>query len=169
MNNRPKLDVAELIGALKAHGVRFVLIGGIAAQIHDLPVPATIDMDITPARDEENLDRLAEVFEELKAGLLTVDDTGTWFPRHPVENWAQYDTLHLVTQHGLLDVVFTPDGTTRGFDDLVSESVEGKFGAISFSMISIEQWIHLKSASGREKDLEHLARYYESQKKKGNI
>lgn len=169
MNSCPKLDVAELIGALNAHGVRFVLIGGIAAQIHDLPVPATIDVDITPARDKENLDRLAEVFEELKAGLLTADDTGTWFPRHPVENWANYDTLHLVTQHGLLDVVFTPDGATRGFDDLVRESVEGKFGAVAFSMISIEQWIHLKSASGRAKDLEHLARYYESQKKKGNI
>jgi hypothetical protein len=91
-----------LIGALNAHGVRFVLIGGIAAQIHDLPVPATIDVDITPARDKENLDRLVEVFEELSAMLLTADDTGTWFPRRPAENWAQYDTLHLVTQHGLV-------------------------------------------------------------------
>lgn len=126
-------------------------------------------MDITPARDEENLDRLAKVFEELKAMLLTADYTGTWFPRHPVETWAQYDTLHLVTKYGLLDVVFTPDGATRGFDDLVSSSVEGKFGSVVFSMISIEQWIHLKSASGRAKDLEHLARYYELLKKKGNI
>ena len=32
-DNRPELNVAELIGALNAHGVRFVLIGGIAAQI----------------------------------------------------------------------------------------------------------------------------------------
>lgn len=166
MDDRPELDVAGLLGVLNACGVQFVLIGGIAAQIHDLPVPATIDVDITPSRDKENLDRLAEVFEELEAGLLTVDETGTWFPRHPVENWAQYDTLHLVTQHGLLDVVFSPDGAARGFDDLVSQSVEGKFGTISFRMISIEQWIHLKSASGRAKDLEHLARYYESQKRK---
>ena len=162
MDNRPELKVAELIGALNSRGVRFVLIGGIAAQIHDLPVPATIDVDITPARNQENLDRLANVFEDLKAMLLTADDAGTWFPRHPVENWAQYDTLHLVTQYGLLDIVFAPDGAIRGFDDLVNECVEGKFNAVTFSMISIEQWIHLKSASGRAKDLEHLARYYES-------
>ncbi|MEO8363980.1 MAG: hypothetical protein ABI570_06335 [Ilumatobacteraceae bacterium] len=164
MDNRPELDVAGLLSALNKYGVRFVLIGGIAAQIHNLPVPATIDVDITPARDEGNLGRLAEVFEELKAGLLTVDDTGAWFPRHPVENWAQYDTLHLVTQYGLLDIVFTPDGAPRGFDDLESESVEGNFGTVAFAMISKEQWIRLKTASGRAKDLEHLARYYESLK-----
>ena len=162
MDYRPELDIAGLLGALSKYGVRFVLIGGIAAQIHSLPVPATIDVDITPARDQKNLNRLAEVFEELKATLLTADDTGAWFPRHPVENWSQYDTLHLITQCGLLDIVFTPDGAPRGYDDLVSESVEGKFGATAFAMISKEQWVRLKSASGRAKDLEHLARYYES-------
>ncbi|MEO5974400.1 MAG: hypothetical protein ABIQ38_04255 [Ilumatobacteraceae bacterium] len=152
-----------MIGALNSRGVQFILIGGIAAQIHGLPVPATIDVDITPARNTENLDRLANAFEDLGAMLLTVDDGGTWFPRHPVENWAQYDTLHLVTKHGLLDIVLAPDGAPRGFDDLVSESVGGNFGAVAFAMISKEQWIRLKSASGRAKDLEHLARYYESQ------
>lgn len=168
MDKRPVLDVAALIGALNAHQVRFVLIGGIAALLHNLPTPATIDVDITPARDQENLNRLAEVFEELQAMLLTANDSGTWFPRHPVENWSQYDTLHLVTQYGLLDIVFAPDGAPRGFDDLVSESVEGNFGAVAFSMISKQQWIYLKSASGRAKDLEHLALYYESQDRQGN-
>lgn len=162
MSNRPELDVGGLVGTLNAHGVRFVLIGGIAAQIHDLPVPATIDIDITPARDQKNLKRLAAVFEELDAKLLTANDSGTWFPRSPVENWSQYDTLHLLTQYGLLDIVFIPDGAPRGFDDLFGECVVGNFGAVAFPMISIAQWIHLKSTAGRAKDLEHLARYYES-------
>jgi hypothetical protein len=72
--------------------VKYVIIGGIAAQLHDLPVPATVDIDVTPARDHENLERLARAFDELKAGLYTAEEAGTWFPRTPVEQWAQYDT-----------------------------------------------------------------------------
>ena len=71
--------------------MRFGVIGGIAAQLHDLAVPATIDIDVTPARDNKNLQRLAKAFDELEAGLATANDAGSWFPRHPVKNWAQYD------------------------------------------------------------------------------
>jgi hypothetical protein len=43
---------------------------------------------VTPARDRANLQRLARAFEEIDAGLYTADDSGTWCPRVPVENWA---------------------------------------------------------------------------------
>ena len=51
----PDLDPAAVVRVLNKHGVRFVVIGGIAAQLHDLPVPATVDIDVTPARDSKNL------------------------------------------------------------------------------------------------------------------
>ena len=73
----PDLDPAGVVRALTSHGVRFVVIGGIAAQLHDLPVPATVDIDVTPSRDAENLERLAQAFEELEAGLFTADEHGT--------------------------------------------------------------------------------------------
>jgi len=104
----PELDIAGVVRLLNAHGVRYVVIGGVAAMVHDLPLPATVDIDVTPSRDSKNLERLAQAFEALEAGWLTADEAGTWFPRHPVESWAQYDTLHLMTKHGLLDIVFTP-------------------------------------------------------------
>ena len=44
---------------LNRHEVRFVVIGGMAAMVRDLPVPATVDIDITPSRDRDNLERLA--------------------------------------------------------------------------------------------------------------
>ena len=50
----------------------------------------------------------------LEAGLLTADEPGTWFPRHPVESWSHYDTLHLMTRYGPVDLVFAPDGAPRG-------------------------------------------------------
>jgi len=116
------LDPAAIVEVLARLRVQFVIIGGISAMIHDLPLPATVDIDVTPSRDAENLEQLAVAFDELRAGLLTADEGGTWFPRHPIENWAQYDTLHLMTIHGPLDIVFAPDGAERGYVDLAGDA-----------------------------------------------
>jgi hypothetical protein len=110
----PELDPGTIVRVLNLHGVRYVVIGGIAAEIHDLPVPATVDIDVTPSRDRTNLERLARAFDELDAGLYTAEEAGTWFPRTPVELWSQYDTLHLMTNAGPIDIVFAPDGGTIG-------------------------------------------------------
>jgi hypothetical protein len=84
----PELDPAAVIRILNRHGVKFVVIGGVAAALHDLPVPATIDIDLTPARTRQNLERLATAFDALEAGLATAEEGGTWFPRVPVEHWG---------------------------------------------------------------------------------
>ncbi len=137
------------------------MIGGIAALIHDLPVPATVDIDLTPARDRKNLESLARSFDDLEAGLNTAEGGGTWFPRIPVENWAHYDTLHLVTRYGPVDIVFAPDGATRGYDDLAGSAERHMLDGEPVLVITPTTWETLKQASGRAKDLEHLDRYYE--------
>jgi hypothetical protein len=156
-----EFDPAAIVRTLNGHGVRFVLIGGVAAQVHDLPVPATVDIDVTPARDDANLHRLAEAFDDLDAGLYTADEGGTWFPRVPVQNWAQYDTLHLMTRFGPVDVVFAPDGAERGFDQLQPMAEPRQVGTEVALVISVSAWEHLKRAAGRQKDLAHLDAYYE--------
>jgi hypothetical protein len=157
------LDIAGIIRCLNARGVRYVIIGGVAALVHDLPLPATVDLDVTPARDAENLSRLADAFDELDAGLLTAEPTGAWFPRHPVEKWSQYDTLHLMTNCGPLDIVFAPEGAPRGFDDLIDSAEQRTVQAADATalVISVATWERLKHATGRAKDLEQLDRFYE--------
>lgn len=59
----PDLDAAAIVRSLNRHGVQFVIIGGIAAQLHDLPIPATVDIDVTPARDHQNLEHLDRFYE----------------------------------------------------------------------------------------------------------
>ena len=54
----------ELIAALSDGGVEFVLIGGLAVGAHGFP-RATKDVDIVPAPDDGNLDRLANVLPRL--------------------------------------------------------------------------------------------------------
>ena len=63
----PDLDIPGVVRALNAHGVRYVVIGGVAALVHNLPLPATVDIDVTPSRDPKNLERLAAAFDALEA------------------------------------------------------------------------------------------------------
>ncbi len=160
-----KLDVEGLLNALVKHSVDFILIGGTAAQILNLPVPSTIDVDISPLRSRKNLQRLSEFFEDVNASLLTAEEDGTWFPRTPIENWAQYSTLHLVTDFGLLDLVFEPAGTRDGYQDLVKGSVLLQVGRTMIRCVTEDQWVELKSSTGRPKDLEHLRQYFSGKKK----
>lgn len=155
------LDPAAIVRVLNRHHVRYVIVGGFAAQLHNLTIPATLDIDLTPARDRENLEHLAMAFDDLEAGLYTADHGGTWFPRFPVEKWAKYDTLHLMTLHGPLDIVFVPDGTTSGYDDLRGDAVQLSIEDQTVLVITPATWEALKQASGRAKDLQHLDQYYE--------
>jgi hypothetical protein len=152
----PQLRLTELITALTRNAVDFVVIGGVAAQLHQLPMPATVDLDITPSRRLENLARLAKVFDEIDAALATAGDYGTWFPRHPISNWAQYDTIHLVTKFGLLDLVFAPEGSDDGFNELIRESQKIQIGKQVVHVISVDTWERLKTATKRDKDIFHL-------------
>ena len=152
----PQLHINELIAALTRNAVEFVVIGGVAAQLHRLPMPATVDLDITPSRSPENLIRLAKVFDEIDAALATAGEYGTWFPRHPISNWAQYDMIHLVTMFGLLDLVFAPEGSEDGFNELIRESQKLQLGKHVVRVISVETWERLKLATKRDKDIFHL-------------
>ena len=70
MTDGPPIDPgrAAIIQALERHRVRYVVIGGAAAQARGW-LETTDDIDVTPERSEENLERLAAVVEELDAGL----------------------------------------------------------------------------------------------------
>ena len=59
-------DVPELIAALAAYNVRYVLVGSVAATLYGVET-APGDLDITPALDRENLLRLGGVLEHLEA------------------------------------------------------------------------------------------------------
>ncbi len=58
--NRRRFDPVHILSRLQAHGVRFVLIGGLAAKAHGSPT-LTVDIDVCYARDRDNLERLAAV------------------------------------------------------------------------------------------------------------
>jgi hypothetical protein len=60
-------DPEAVLAALEQEGVRYVVIGGLAAVLHGSPL-LTQGIDICPAADAENLKRLAKALRNIGAG-----------------------------------------------------------------------------------------------------
>jgi Nucleotidyl transferase of unknown function (DUF2204) len=60
-------DQARLLRALAENGVEFVVVGGVAAQLHGWQ-GATADLDIAVANDGANVDRLNKTLAQVGAG-----------------------------------------------------------------------------------------------------
>lgn len=149
-------DPERLLAVLHRHDVEFVLIGGLAAVVHGSPLPTT-DVDVTPSRDADNLDRLAAALVELDARIRTADPDGVVFPIDGAFLAAQARMLNLTTNAGDLDVAFTPAGFDGGFEQLCAESdpvalVEGVMTRVA----SLHAIIRSKQAANRDKDLRAL-------------
>jgi hypothetical protein len=146
-------DAAAIVAALQKHGVRFVVIGAVAAIAHGSPLP-TEDMDITPDRGDDNLESLAAALLDLKARLRTPRGV-VEFPIEP-ELLAGNTVWTLTTRAGDLDLSFEPTGT-RGYDDLRRQAVELDLGSGTPALVaSLADVIRSKEAANRPKDQAQL-------------
>jgi hypothetical protein len=148
-------DPVEILRTLERHGVRYVLIGAAAARVAGAPV-VTEDVDVTPATDAENLERLAAALRDLEARLRSSSEPGgVAFPVDAAmltgaEIWT------LATSAGYLDICFTPAGT-HGYDDLRREAAPERLGrGLMVTVASLRDVIRSKEAAGRDKDLAQL-------------
>lgn len=145
----------EILRALERHGVRYVLIGGLAATLRGSPYP-TGDVDITPATDRANLGRLAAALRELEARLRVIglDEPIEW----PLDerSFDQGTTWTFATRVGDVDICLRPDGT-RGYPDLQGDATaEQLTETLTVHIASLADVIRSKEAAGRDKDLRVL-------------
>lgn len=143
-------DPERIITTLARHGVRYVLIGAVAARLQGFP-RLTADADITPAQDQENLMRLAQALTELDARIFTeVVPEGLPFDCSPAM-LARADLWNLVTSAGRLDLAFRPSGT-GGYDDLIRTAVPFQIHGVRIEVASLEDIIRSKTAADRPQD-----------------
>lgn len=146
----PELDVAAILGALRRHDVKFVLIGGMAGLIHGSPFP-TEDIDITPERSRDNLARLSDALRELNAKVRAPgSDEGLPFA-HDADSLAGVSIWNLTTAHGDLDISFVPNGTD-GYDDLARDASQTNVFGLTVAVSSLADIIRSKQAANRPKD-----------------
>lgn len=144
--------VVAICRVLARHRVDFLIIGGIAARLHQTGY-ATVDVDICPSRDPSNLERLAMALRQLGARLrVEGDPRGVTFDVH-VDVLKMMTTMTLITDHGPLDLCFAPDGISSGYLTLHQRSVVITIDDTAIPVAALEDVIASKRAAGRPKDI----------------
>jgi hypothetical protein len=138
-----------ILEVLHRHDVELVLIGGFAAAVHGSPIP-TIDVDITPSRERDNIARLSAALTELDAKIRVEGSDPVPFA-HDAESLAASQTWNLTTTYGDLDIAFIPAGT-RGFEDLRRDAIEIELRGTPVLIASLADIVRSKEAAGRDKD-----------------
>jgi hypothetical protein len=151
--SEPQFDPKPLLEALQRHGVDFIVVGAAAAISQGSPLP-TYDLDVTPARDPQNIERIVGALLEIDAKLRTPTEPVT-FPID-AKMLRAGDAWTLETSFGSLDLVFVPAGT-QGYDDLRRDALLVDLGTERPVLVaSIRDVIRMKEASNREKDRAQL-------------
>jgi len=139
----------ELLGVLVEHGVDFILIGGLGATVHGSPY-ATVDVDIVPRRDRNNLKSLSNALRAIDARVYVSADETLRF-EHDGASLADSTVWNLATAFGGLDITYFPAGTT-GYSDLAERSQSIDVGGVVVRVAALEDIIRSKEAANREKD-----------------
>ena len=155
MKETPPFDPVRGLRVLNEEGVRYVVIGGFAGNVRGAPLN-TNDLDICYERSRGNMERLVKALRRLDAKLRTAGvEEDLPFDLH----WRTIEaggSFTFTTSAGEIDVLALPSGTS-GYADL-SVKAEGFELAhdLVVDVVSLDDLMRMKEASGRRKDRNHL-------------
>lgn len=146
------LDVRRAFDALVRHGVRFIVIGGLAARAHGSPL-ITHDMDVFYARDGDNLARLARALEGLHASLRGAPPG---LPNVIDERFLRNGlNFTFSTDAGPLDCLGEPAGI-GAYAEVERNTVEAAVAGVRVLVASVSDLLRMKRAAGRTKDIPYI-------------
>jgi hypothetical protein len=146
------LDLRELFRALAEHGVDYLVIGGVAAQVHGHR-RTTKDLDVTPAPDPENFARLAVALVALDAHPI---ELGASAPTPTAEQLHVAATVPpLTTRHGDLRILNDVPGAAD-YAGMRTRALTTDLDGIAVHIVSVDDLIRMKQTTGRPSDLEDI-------------
>lgn len=148
-----------LTALLEAH-VEFVVIGGLALGAHG-HVRGTKDVDIVPASDRDNLERLAAVLRSLEYEIIGTEEFEREELVHPdVEGLIAGGNWVLSTKYGRLDILqfVEPD---LDYAKLAPEAVSDEVFGVHVRFCGYRHLVAMKERAGRPEDWIDLQRLRE--------
>ncbi len=142
------LEPRPIFEALKRHGVRFVVIGGIAGRLHGSP-RVTGDLDICYPRGAEDLDRLAAALAEIG---VTLRGAPPGLPFRPDARTLRSGlNFTFNTRWGAFDCL--GDASGYSFEVLAPNAEHARFEGVDVLVVSLDDLIRMKRAAGRPQDI----------------
>lgn len=138
-------DPIRILAGMRAHDVRYILVGGLAAAAHGSPIE-TDEVEVVISGDQDNLKHLALVLDDLEAKPRVVTD----------DHHMSFQTVA-----GPLDCAEIPTGVA-GFSDLYARATDLDVGqGVVVRVASLEDLAELKRASGDLSAAAHLASFHQ--------
>jgi len=150
------LDLSSLLQALAHHSVDYVVIGGVAVQVHGHR-RTTMDLDLVPDPAPDNLLRLSAVLKELEARPRYTPAGEVEVAAADLERLALAAVVPpLSTRHGQLHILPQPKGS-RPFGALKEAALVVEIDGVEIAIASLDDLIRMKRAAGRPADLDDIA------------
>jgi hypothetical protein len=146
------LDARRIFEELARHRVDFVLVGGLATQTHG-NTRMTNDVDVIPAPDRQNLQRLARALRALDAQVLNpghedLEIDAAMLPRATI--WQ------LATPHGDIDILHEAPGAAP-YAELRGRALVIALGDVNIAVAGRDDLIRMKLARNRPIDRADVA------------
>lgn len=146
------LDLRELFRALDQHRVDYLVIGGVAAQVHGRR-RTTKDLDVTPAPDPENFERLAAALVALEAHPT---ELGPSAPSPTAEQLRLAPVVPpLTTRHGDLHILNEVPGA-GAYIAMRARALATDLDGIAVLIVGVDDLIRMKLSAGRPSDIEDI-------------
>jgi hypothetical protein len=159
------LDVGGLIETLARHGVEYLVIGGVATQMHGHR-RTTMDLDVAPEPSPENLARLGSALAELEARPQDAGPGKAEILASDPERLAIAAIVPpLMTRYGEIHILKEPKGA-RAFGEMRERALVVEIDGAEVAIVSLDDLIRMKQAAGRPADLDDVAALTEVEKQR---
>jgi hypothetical protein len=148
------MKTAQLLNTLTAQSVDFVLVGGMAVQLHGY-MRMTYDIDLVLAMSDENLTRFIDTAKELGFIPVIPVPIEALKDANQIERWYREKgmlafALREPTIGGsVVDVLVRPDVS---YERLVVDAVEAQLSGRVVKVASIDHLLEMKRTANRPKD-----------------
>ncbi|MEJ8853076.1 hypothetical protein WKW79_00760 [Variovorax robiniae] len=148
------MKTIDLLQALSRESVEFVLVGGLAVQLHGY-ARMTYDVDVVLAMNDANLSRFIEVAKQfglapvIPAPIDSLKNASLLDQWHREKGMLAFALREPSIGGGIVDVLVKPE---VGFEELSAQAVVGQLLGSSVKIASIDHLLAMKRVANRPKD-----------------